>query len=96
MLAEIVLFWHGRWLLARLGPAGLLALGGAAGILRWSVTGLASWLPAIVALQLLHAFTFGAGHLGAMHFLYATCRCRPPLPRKACMRRFLPGWAAVS
>ena len=28
-----------------------------------------SGLPSIAALQLLHAFTFGASHLGAMHFL---------------------------
>ncbi len=72
VLAEIVLFWHGRSLLGRVGPLGLMMLGGAAGILRWSLTGLASWLPAIAALQLLHAFTFGASHLGAMHFLSRT------------------------
>ena len=28
-----------------------------------------SGLPGLAALQLLHAFTFGASHLGAMHFL---------------------------
>jgi MFS transporter, PPP family, 3-phenylpropionic acid transporter len=44
-------------------------LGGAAGILRWSLTGEASSLPSIGALQLLHAFTFGASHLGAMYWL---------------------------
>jgi PPP family 3-phenylpropionic acid transporter len=69
VLAEIVLFWHGQRLLARFGPVGLMALGGGAGILRWSLTATLSWLPSIAALQLLHAFTFGASHLGAMHFL---------------------------
>ena len=72
VLAEIVLFWQGRRLLARFGPVGLLMLGGAAGILRWSLAGLVSWLPAVVALQVLHAFTFGASHLGAMQFLSRT------------------------
>ncbi len=33
------------------------------------------WLPVIGALQLLHALTFGASHLGAMHFL---SRAVPP------------------
>jgi PPP family 3-phenylpropionic acid transporter len=75
VLAEILLFWQGRRLLARLGPIGLMVLGGAAGILRWSLAGALSWLPFIAAVQLLHAFTFGASHLGAMHFL---SRAVPP------------------
>jgi MFS transporter, PPP family, 3-phenylpropionic acid transporter len=69
VLAEILLFWHGNRLLARFGPVGLMVLGGVAGILRWSLCGLLSWLPLVVALQFLHAFTFGASQLGAMHFL---------------------------
>jgi PPP family 3-phenylpropionic acid transporter len=52
-----------------------MVLGGAAGILRWSLAGALSWLPFIAAVQLLHAFTFGASHLGAMHFL---SRAVPP------------------
>jgi PPP family 3-phenylpropionic acid transporter len=69
VLAEIFLFWQGRRLVARLGPVGLMVLGGACGILRWSLAGALTSLPLIAALQLLHAFTFGASHLGAMHFL---------------------------
>jgi PPP family 3-phenylpropionic acid transporter len=72
VLAEILLFWQGRRLLARLGPIGLMVLGGVAGILRWSLAGALTWLPFIAAIQLLHAFTFGASHLGAMHFLSRT------------------------
>src|SRR5262249_8511715 len=72
VLAEILLFWHGRHFVARAGPLGLMMLGGGAGILRWSLAGLVSWLPGIAALQLLHALTFGASHLGAMHFLSRT------------------------
>ena len=75
VLAEILLFWQGRRLLARLGPIGLMVLGGIAGILRWSLAGALTRLPFIAALQLLHAFTFGASHLGAVHFL---SRAAPP------------------
>jgi PPP family 3-phenylpropionic acid transporter len=75
VLAEIVLFWFGRRLVGRLGPLGLMALGGGAGILRWGLAGLSPGLPAIAALQLLHALTFGASHLGAMHYL---SRAAPP------------------
>jgi PPP family 3-phenylpropionic acid transporter len=52
-----------------------MVLGGIGGILRWSLAGVLTWFPFIVALQLLHALTFGASHLGAMHFL---SRAVPP------------------
>lgn len=67
--AEIVLFWYSAPLVARLGPLGLMALGGGAGIVRWSLMGLVPGLAAAAALQPLHALTFGASHLGAMHFM---------------------------
>ena len=69
VVAEIALFYWGAPLLRRLGPAGLLALGGAGGLLRWSATGFIASLPALALLQLLHGLTFGAAHLGAMHHL---------------------------
>lgn len=69
VVAEIVLFYWGGPAIRRFGPSGLLALAGAAGILRWTVTPLVASLPILSALQLLHAFTFGAAHLGAMHYL---------------------------
>jgi len=50
VLAEILLFWQGRRLLARLGPIGLMVLGGIAGILRWSLAGALTWLPFIAAI----------------------------------------------
>ena len=40
VVAEIVLFWLGSRLLARLGPLGLMIAGGAAGIVRWGLMGL--------------------------------------------------------
>jgi PPP family 3-phenylpropionic acid transporter len=69
VVAEIALFWYGAPIVARLGPLGLLALGGVGGIMRWSVMGLIPGLSAAVALQPLHALTFGASHLGAMYML---------------------------
>lgn len=75
VVAEIVLFWFSRRLVARLGPVGLMAIGGIAGIVRWSLVGIVPGLGAATVLQLLHAGTFGASHLGAMHFM---ARSVPP------------------
>jgi MFS transporter, PPP family, 3-phenylpropionic acid transporter len=72
VVAEIVLFWYGAPIIARLGPLGLLALGGIGGIVRWSLMGLVPGLGAAALLQLLHALTFGASHLGAMYMLART------------------------
>jgi PPP family 3-phenylpropionic acid transporter len=75
VVAEIVLFWYSAPFVARLGPLGLMALGGIAGIVRWSLMGVMPGLAAAAILQLLHAVTFGASHLGAMHFM---ARSVPP------------------
>jgi len=69
VIAEIVLFAAGSPLLARLGPSRLLVLAGAAGVLRWSLMAAAVSLPLLLLAQALHALTFGAAHLGAMHFM---------------------------
>ena len=69
VIAEIVLFALGARLLGRLGPARLIASGGLAGVLRWLVTGWTDALPALCVVQVLHAFTFGAVHLGAIHYI---------------------------
>jgi PPP family 3-phenylpropionic acid transporter len=89
VLAEIVLFWQGRRLVARLGPAGLMALGGAAGVARWTLMAVLPGLPAAAALQLLHALTFGASHLGTMYFL-----SRVVVPQSAARAQTI--YAAVS
>jgi MFS transporter, PPP family, 3-phenylpropionic acid transporter len=72
VIAEVLLFYCGARLLRRLSPLGLLALGGAAGVVRWTVTAFATALPVPAAMQLLHALTFAAAHLGAMHHLVRT------------------------
>jgi len=69
VLAEVILFVYAANAIKKLGPARLIALGGLACLLRWAMTPYAESLPAIVALQVLHAFTFGAAHLGAVYFI---------------------------
>jgi PPP family 3-phenylpropionic acid transporter len=75
VVAEILLFYASAPLLRRLGPAGMLALGGGAGMIRWSLAGVATALPGLAVLQMLHALTFAAAHLGAIHHL---ARVLPP------------------
>jgi|ABEF01.1.fsa_nt_gi PPP family 3-phenylpropionic acid transporter len=69
VVAEIILFAFGVRLVGWMGPAKLIALGGLAGAVRWSLTGLTTGLEILVVLQALHALTFAATHLGAMYFI---------------------------
>jgi len=67
--AEIVLFAFGNRIVSRIGPARLMTLAGLLGTLRWIGTGLTDSLGALIIFQALHAFTFAATHLGAIHFM---------------------------
>jgi MFS transporter, PPP family, 3-phenylpropionic acid transporter len=67
--AEIALFFWGAPLVRGCGALGLLAVGGAGGALRWTATAVTQDLALIALVQLLHALSFGATHLGAMHFV---------------------------
>lgn len=69
VVAEIVLFALAGGLVGRLGPVGLVALGAAAGLARWIAVGLGDALALLVVVQALHAFTFGATHLGVIHYI---------------------------
>lgn len=69
VIAEVILFAFGTRVLARFGPVRLIALAGAAGLVRWTVLAATTALPALAAANWLHALTFGATHLGAMHFI---------------------------
>lgn len=73
VLAEIVLFAFAQQVPARLGGTGLLLIAAAGGLLRWSITAGAEDYTLLVLLQLLHAATFGAAHLGAMRILADGC-----------------------
>ena len=75
VIAEIALFSVSGFFVARLGPLGLLALAGVSGIVRWTVLAQTTDLTALLLVQVLHGITFGAVHLGAMHFV---ARNAPP------------------
>lgn len=69
VIAEILLFSASGFFVARLGAVGLLALAGISGIVRWIVLAQTTDLTILFAVQILHGITFGAAHLGAMHFV---------------------------
>lgn len=69
VIAEVVLFIFAQRSLKAAGPVGLIVLGGAAAVLRWCLTALDPGVAWLVAIQVSHALTFGATHLGAMHFI---------------------------
>lgn len=69
VICEVVLFAFGAAAVRRCGGTGLIALAGIAATVRWIGTGLGDDLPVLVALQTLHAASFGAAHLGAMHWM---------------------------
>jgi len=69
VIAEIILFAASGFFIKKFGAARLMAMAGLAGTIRWSIAAVTDDLAIIVFLQLLHAFTFGAAHLGAMHFI---------------------------
>jgi PPP family 3-phenylpropionic acid transporter len=72
---EILLMAVSSWLMPRIGVTGLMAIGLACGLVRWTGMAFTTELWALVALQALHAGTFAACHLGAMGFIQ---RCLPP------------------
>jgi len=69
VIAEIILFAISGALLKKLQPVHFLILAALAGIVRWVILAETTALPALVAAQLLHAFTFGATHLAGLHFI---------------------------
>ncbi len=72
---EVLLFAFSGAVMARASPAALLGLAALAGMLRWTVLAASTELAPLIAVQALHALTFGAAHLGAMHFI---ARAAPP------------------
>jgi PPP family 3-phenylpropionic acid transporter len=69
VISEVVVFIFGGIILRNIGPVRLIFLGGLAGILRWTVTGLDDNLLTLFILQIFHGFTFGATHLGIIHYI---------------------------
>ncbi len=69
VLAEVALFAVAGSRFRHLKPDTLLAIGAVAAILRWAVMTIDPPLNILVPLQLLHALTYGATHLGAILFV---------------------------
>lgn len=69
VLAEVALFAFAGSTLRHLKPDTLLIFGAGAAVLRWTVMAFDPPLALIVPLQLLHALTYGATHLGAILFV---------------------------
>lgn len=74
VVAEIATMIGAGWLLQRLGVAAVFSVCLSLAALRWGIYAATMWLPAILAAQLLHAFTFGAFHVAGVtgtHRLFA-------------------------
>lgn len=71
VVAEIALFAVSKRVVAAYGPVRLIMFAAFAAIVRWPLMTLDPSLEVLFPLQLLHAFTFGAAHLGALHFIAA-------------------------
>jgi PPP family 3-phenylpropionic acid transporter len=69
VVAEIALFAGAAALLRRIDPLRLLILAGGLSAIRWVLTALSTDLAVLVPAQALHAASFGAVHLAAMHYL---------------------------
>jgi PPP family 3-phenylpropionic acid transporter len=75
VVAEILFFAFSRRLPASFTPGRILVVAGLATALRWTVTGMSSDLAVLTAVQGLHAASFAATHLAAMHHI---TRSTPP------------------
>lgn len=71
VVAEIVLFARGRAVVARFGAVPLLLGASLIAMLRWTAMAMDPPFGVLVGLQILHAATFGAAHLAAIHLVHA-------------------------
>ena len=69
VIAEVALFAVSGRVMAYVGSAQLMVLAGGSAVLRWAVLAFDPPLWTTGLVQTLHAMTFGATHLAAMHFL---------------------------
>jgi MFS transporter, PPP family, 3-phenylpropionic acid transporter len=76
VVAEVVVFFLiGPALVARLTPAGAIALAAVAGVVRWAVMALTADLAVLALVQPLHGVTFALLHLACMRLI---ARAVPP------------------
>jgi MFS transporter, PPP family, 3-phenylpropionic acid transporter len=76
VVAEIVLFATSARIVARVGGANMILIGGIGAVVRWTAMGFDPPVLVLPVLQLLHALSFGATHLGAMDMLSALAHRR--------------------
>jgi MFS transporter, PPP family, 3-phenylpropionic acid transporter len=69
VVAEIVLFAVSARVVARVGAANMILIGGIGAVVRWTAMGFDPPVLLLPVLQLLHGLSFGATHLGAMDML---------------------------
>jgi len=69
VIAEIILFAFAARLPPAIGPIALMLIGAMGAIVRWVATAFDPPLALLAPLQLLHAMSFGATHLGTMLYL---------------------------
>ena len=69
VFAEVVLFAFSAQVVRRFGPAQLIVAGAAASVVRWGLMAFDPPLGVLIPLQVLHALTYGAAHLGAILFI---------------------------
>ena len=89
--AEIVLFAFSGRLPKSLRPTTLLAIGGLGAIVRWTAMAFDPPMALLPALQLLHAASFGAAHLGMMGFLARAV----PRELAATAQGFVATWSGI-
>lgn len=73
VLMEVILFAVGQRVGLKLGGVGLLFCAVAGGVIRWCLQGVLTDMTSVAVLQVLHAATFGAAHLGAMRLMADHC-----------------------
>ena len=69
IVGEVALFAYSGSVVRRWGPEKLLVVATFACVVRWVLMSFSPPLAALVPLQTLHTLTYGASHLGAMHFI---------------------------
>ena len=69
VIAEVAVFVFSGALTRRFGAPELIAIAGLAAVGRWLAMGFDPTLGWLVPLQVLHGLTFGAAHIGAIHFM---------------------------
>lgn len=70
VFAEVLLFSVSGRVARWFGAAELIAIGAGVSVLRWAALAAEPPLILLVPLQILHGVTYGASHIGAIHFIH--------------------------